>query len=407
MSWVDISDNAACTFSNAERCFRQSEIWDIFRVQKSKKWLIDKLENIDMTELLGAEFRSNVFHYFKQECYLAKSLLGNGLRELYLFNESPYSEHGIGHGYAGFFHLSISIERLGKLALIFYYAKNNSNGTQPITLPSGNEIRKVGHDLNMLFNKLEQHGRQEDAGYLDFNLSRNSRKILDFLGKFADKSRYENLDKLSGSGSINDEPLKAWEIILKEIINNLPHGKYSDREDYEFRLNSIREQRFPKSKDVAKKVFDLSNGQNEIISFIKSYSGISLKQSEVIILEAAYQNYFICVFWHIFEIVKPIVHFLNKWAKECYEINEKYVYAPFKNVLKEQIGRLNSDALSDNSDLEVEVLESNSTETKPNLLDIPEVWEIFSSAEFQISDLSEFIKIFEQDNSKKCWFKVV
>lgn len=359
-----------------------------------------------MTELLGAEFRSNVFHYFKQECYLAKSLLGNGLRELYLFNESPYSEHGIGHGYAGFFNLSISIERLGKLALIFYYAKNNSNETQPIILPSGNEIRRVGHDLNKLFNKLEQYGKQEDAGYLDFNLSRNSRKILDFLGKFADKSRYKNLDKLSGSSSINDEPLdelldeplKAWEIILREIINNPPHGKYSDREDYESRLNSIREQRFPKSKHVTKKVFDLSNEQNVIISFIKSYSGESLKLSDVIILETAYQNYFICVFWHIFEIVKPIVYFLNKWAQECYSINNKYVNAPLANHLKEKSSSLNPDALSDNSDL---------TEIKPNLCDIPEVWEIFSNAEFQISDLNEFIKIFEQDNSKECWFKVV
>ena len=78
------------------------------------------------------EFRSNTFFYFRQECLLAKQLVDSGMKDLFISNSNFYCDLGSSKGYSAFFNLSIGIERLEKLALIFYHSKNASNDTQPI-----------------------------------------------------------------------------------------------------------------------------------------------------------------------------------------------------------------------------------------------------------------------------------
>ena len=258
------------------------------------------------TEKLGEEFRSDTFHYFRQECYLAKLLFEDGLKNLYKFSENPFCENGVGYGYKSFFSLSISVERLSKLALIFHYAKTNSDDTQPILLPKGDYIRKQGHDLSSLFQKLAgMLGAESNSNNANFNLSPVAQKILSFLSNFASKSRYENLDKLSGAGSRSEEPLKEWEEILREVTCNFPEDR--NRSLYERKLVKISKEIFP---DQSFNFKEYSSEHNvELTSFVKDYFGEQRTTKELDLLIKAYRNYFPYLLWYVFEIIKPIIFF--------------------------------------------------------------------------------------------------
>lgn len=323
-------------------------------------------------ELVGVEFRSNTFFYFLQECQLAQALLFNGLENILQFSKSPYSYEAVGYGYKSFFNLSISIERLSKLALIFNYAKLHSKGDNPIVLPRGNDIRKQGHDLSGLFGKLGSELKNEEPDNKRFSLSPISERILKFLSNFASKSRYENLDRLSGdrlsgagSSTDTDEPLKVWEEILKEIINSEIIGS---KESYESMAKVADKTCLGASHNLSSEAV--------LVSFVRDYHGVTRSLSELNLFAEAYCKYYPCLLWHIFQIINPIIFVLNKWARETYTINEEYVFLPFKEALKEKY----------TNGIEP------SGEIYSNPLDVPEVWQIFSDPCFEALDFPQFLE---------------
>lgn len=328
----------------------------------------------------GEEFRSETFFYFQQECNLAKSLIIDGLVNFYKFNVDPYSSSGVGYAYNGFFGLSIAVERLAKLALIFHYAKENGNDDTSVVLPTGGSIRQAGHDLNKLFKNLRDKISQELQHSVDneerlklqhaldlFDLPNISSQILDFLSDFAKFARYENLDKLSGNGSRTEEPLRVWEGILRDILNNPPFEKH-ERTEYANKLNGIYSQKYNKDGNQ-KDIYQLGDGY--VVSFLRDHLSERLNPQEMDFLSKMYKKFFPCVYWYILCILKPIIYVVNKWGRDSHVINLRYVFKDQNNY---------------------------------KLADIPEVWEIFPEDKFDIPNFSEFIKFFEEDPKKILWF---
>lgn len=105
--------------------------------------------------------------------------------------------------YQAFFSLSIGLERLLKLIIIYDYRANN-NGT----FPENKEIKEKGHNLYKMFNIVAP------------NILKNNlyNSIINFLSDFAKTTRYYNLDVLTGEESQKLNPLEEWNYIERMIL---------------------------------------------------------------------------------------------------------------------------------------------------------------------------------------------
>ena len=105
--------------------------------------------------------------------------------------------------YQAFFSLSIGIERLLKLIIIYdHRAKNNGN------FPENKEIKAKGHDLYEMFNVVVPNILKNDL----YN------STINFLSDFAKTTRYYNLDVLTGKEIQKLNPLEEWNNIEKMIL---------------------------------------------------------------------------------------------------------------------------------------------------------------------------------------------
>ena len=106
-----------------------------------------------------------------------------------------------------FFSLSIGIERLMKLILIISYRNFNKN-----QFPQNGDLKKYGHNIHELFCqcKIIANEHNEHELYKDLASEAICNEILMFLNDFAIRSRYYNLDVLTGMSPKNEEPFKRW-----------------------------------------------------------------------------------------------------------------------------------------------------------------------------------------------------
>lgn len=143
------------------------------------------------------------------EAKMANALLLDGLDSLKrasLFEEDFY--------YEAFFSLSIGIERLLKLIIIYQYRKENQG-----KLPENKTLRSLKHDINKMVKMYVPELLEKNIYYL----------ILEFMTEFAKKTRYYNLDTLTGKEDDVD-PIRVWSItevfILKKYYNDIPQIEY-------------------------------------------------------------------------------------------------------------------------------------------------------------------------------------
>ena len=212
---------------------------------------------------------------------LISSLLLEGLdclRKANIYNKGLY--------YQAFFSLSIGIERLLKVLIIYdYKVKNNGN------YPENNYIKEKGHNLNEMFNVVKPSLLQNDI----YNL------VISFLSEFSLTTRYYNLDILTGKNNNKLNPLEKWSSIEKSILK-----------EYKVKIK----------KDGNKK---------EIVDFLNSVSYISYLDMELneinnfneIFDEAkirdTIQGYDVLVFYNL---IKSLVKTLK-------EYEEKYNFFPY------------------------------------------------------------------------------
>lgn len=154
------------------------------------------------------------FLLLQQEGYLIKACLTAGLTALRVATVGDK-----GSCYTALFQLSIGFERLLKVTLIVDHMAGNSRNP-----PDDRKVRDFGHDLLKLVDAVSQLPDVNDQ--ISEIVPKHSIE-LDFfvmLSEFARKTRYHNLDRMSGTTTTND-PLSSWHLILNRLISEDLSGR--------------------------------------------------------------------------------------------------------------------------------------------------------------------------------------
>jgi hypothetical protein len=159
-----------------------------------------------------------------REASLVSQLIGAGTTAL---GRANYAK-GFGEYYTAFFGLSIGIERLAKLILIADFVLENDGA-----LPNQSVVRKYGHKLKMLLEKVEgvatKHGLAQRCIMPTDQISWNAMKCLDAFAD-ASKGRYANFEAI-GNPHFNaaEEPVnKWWTEVVEHILTK--HYRGTSRE---------------------------------------------------------------------------------------------------------------------------------------------------------------------------------
>ena len=127
--------------------------------------------------------------------------------------------------YQSFFSLSIGIERLLKLIIIYEYRIKNDG-----KFPDNKVIKQKGHDLYEMISTIKPK-------LLENELYKNTIK---FLSEFAKNTRYYNLDVLTGKEMQNLNPIEQWNNIEKMILKQY-NVKIKETQNKKEIVNKINE----------------------------------------------------------------------------------------------------------------------------------------------------------------------
>lgn len=176
--------------------------------------------------------------------------------------------------YQSFFSLSIGLERLLKLIIIYEYRLRN-NGD----FPDNKEIKSKGHNLHEMFNIVVPK-------ILENNLYNNA---INFLSNFAKTTRYYNLDVLTGKEIEKLNPLSEWNNIEKMILKeyNVKIRDIPNKNGLSNNLNQITDVLF----------FDMNSNQINNAMYIVD----EIEQRDVI------QGYNVLVFYKIIRVLVNIL----------------------------------------------------------------------------------------------------
>lgn len=170
---------------------------------------------------LSADWRA-----LQREAQLAAEQIAMGTTTL---GRANHAQTGL---YAqAFFGLSIGLERVGKLIIVADHAIRTRG-----SFPTDTDLRKIGHDLSKIMGKCE-----EIALALDQTIEHISRPdsathlaIVAELSDFATRSRYYNLNYLSGSSAGQADPIRAWwEHVAEPICDQHYSEQQRARDDAE------------------------------------------------------------------------------------------------------------------------------------------------------------------------------
>ena len=143
-----------------------------------------------------------------KEAALSSMNLGVGLTFLRKHN---FAE--IGFIYQSFFSLSVGLERLLKLILLYEYLYENNS------FPDENYLKSKGHNIHKLFSETRKLTSKYSGGHY-FELVDQEPicdTILKNLSDFAVGNRYSHLNHLSGNNS-TDDPLRRWENEVNQTV---------------------------------------------------------------------------------------------------------------------------------------------------------------------------------------------
>lgn len=156
---------------------------------------------------------SRQFSLLVQESHLTKNALLSGFD---LLIKTRYDEEKDGLFYAAFFHLSIGMERMLKLAVVVDHMLQNQ-----YEAPTKKQLQAYGHDIKSLILKcddLQQVYRQDRTIKPRLDIDTD---LLDFLSRFAKSTRYFNFDELAkqDKDAVALSPLYEWQGICRSLYS--------------------------------------------------------------------------------------------------------------------------------------------------------------------------------------------
>jgi len=157
------------------------------------------------------------FTLLAQEAHLTKNTLLSGFD---LLLKANFFQDKEGYFYSSFFHISIGMERLLKLAVITHYMLTNRYAT-PTVRQLKNEF---GHDVKTLYGECAKlmptyHPERTKQP----TLAPEDEGLIDFFTEYATNSRYFNLNEVC-EAKLNRSPLDQWPDIARSIYeHHTPH----------------------------------------------------------------------------------------------------------------------------------------------------------------------------------------
>lgn len=143
------------------------------------------------------------FTLLAQEAHLTKNSLLSGFDLLLRAN---FFQGKDGYFYSSFFHLTIGLERLMKLAVVSDYMLKNG-----YVAPTDTYLKKeLGHDIGTMYSRMIALANEYRAQEMLLpSKDSDDLALLRFLAKFATKSRYFNLNEMSQQTK-QPSPLEEW-----------------------------------------------------------------------------------------------------------------------------------------------------------------------------------------------------
>jgi hypothetical protein len=136
------------------------------------------------------------------EAGLTSSCLGEGLTVL---RKADFVRKW--NYYQSFFLISIGLERLLKLIIVSKHMSDTG------TFPKNDILKAFSHDIFKAIKEVESYEIDSKTFASELDLS-----IISFFTNFAKKTRYYNLDTITGSTQ-SDDPLSGWDDIRTKIKN--------------------------------------------------------------------------------------------------------------------------------------------------------------------------------------------
>jgi len=146
------------------------------------------------------------------EAKLINAMILEGLDCL---RESSFTNQGL--YYQAFYSISCGIERILKLIIIEDYRSKNNN-----KLPNNGYLKKFSHNIYQMIETYTPKLLEDEV----------NKNVLTFFSNFAKKSRYYNLDILTGGYNEFLNPLEEWRevenLILEKYNKRKPHLKQKE-----------------------------------------------------------------------------------------------------------------------------------------------------------------------------------
>lgn len=239
---------------------------------------------------------SKQFSLLVQEAHLAKNSILSGFD---LLLKAEFYADKDGYFYSAFFHLSIGIERLLKLAVVVDYMIKND-----LKAPTKSQLKSYGHNIESLFATC-------DALISSYRPSAKEREvvcvdgqIVDFLSRFALSTRYFNLDQVSSSeaSSASKSPLYEWWSICVALYDEFTPWSVREKQSMQL-MYSMDKQGAPNGY-----TWDLdANGHPMTVFDQLNRRRIGTKSSHLAV-------------WRMVEMLKPVHFLLDHMGRHAHQM---------------------------------------------------------------------------------------
>jgi len=230
---------------------------------------------------------SPIFTLLRHEADLMEGCLSIGLTA---FRNATVSDKR--KFYSGFFNTSIAFERLMKLIVVVDHMLSND-----FSRPTKSQFKDYGHDLISLYQSSVDAANRAEIKNISMPLQNCiEEKILNHLSKFANSSRYYNLDSLNSTSQNDVDPLIEWEKIINRVIaEDIPQKKLK-------KVTDSAEQTHNKIEDITLTIQHGMNGES-----LTLLQALSLPEKQL--LAAPY------LMVRVFNILSPLIHIASELSQ--------------------------------------------------------------------------------------------
>lgn len=238
------------------------------------------------------------FTLLSQEAHLAKNTLLSGFDLLLKANFLKDTE---GYFYSAFFHLSIGMERLLKLAVVTNYMLENDYKT-----PTIKQLKnQFGHNVSELYRECSKLFPVYLTSFESYtNLLDEDAELLDFFAEYGIGSRYFNLNEVCEM-KMDRSPLMKWLDIARDLYED--HTSWHVRE----RAASNLMYKMDKSGPSNGYTYNLDEEGHPMTVFDCLYRQMVVTKSAPIAI------------WRIVELLRPIHYLLEAMAHEARSYEER------------------------------------------------------------------------------------